>query len=146
MNRRLHVAVVVAALACFGTTAGMAQESSEASFVPLQGAWTVRAAEQRGQPFDAIVGGLLRIEGSSFALRTATGNELNGVLRLDAAASPMQIDFVLSDGAVWEGIYAASGDVLRLNYVEADDGIERPNVFATTADTPGTVIVLGRDR
>ncbi len=144
MNTRLHFAV--AALACFCTMAAIAQQPDETSFEPLQGSWTVRAAEQGGQPFDAIVGGQLRIDGSSFALRTATGNELNGILRLDDAASPMQIDFVLSEGDVWEGIYVASGDVLRLNYVEADDGLARPNVFATTADTPGTVIVLARER
>lgn len=32
----------------------------------------------------------------------------------------------------------------RLNYIEADSDTTRPTLFATTADTPGTVIVLQR--
>lgn len=120
-----------------------AQGPATGDFEPLQGVWMVTAAEQGGRPFD-ITGGVLRIDGEAFALRTAIGNEFSGTLWLNAAASPKQLDFVHSDGAVWEGIYAVSGDVFRLNYVERGDA-ERPTVFATTADTFGTVIVMRKD-
>lgn len=127
-------------LICATAFVAAAQEVGP-EFAPLQGEWTVTAAEQGGQPFDAIKGGVLRITGDAFALRTAIGNEFGGSLRLDATASPQEIDFLLSDGAVWEGIYTTSGDIFRLNYVEQGDAA-RPTVFATTADTFGTVIVL----
>jgi uncharacterized protein (TIGR03067 family) len=122
----------------------LAAEGQElAGFAPLQGEWTVTAAEQGGQPFDAIKGGVLTITADGFALRTAVGNLFEGKLVLDPAARPATIDFQLSDGAVWEGIYTTSGDIFRLNYVERGDAA-RPTVFATTADTLGTVIVLRR--
>ena len=110
----------------------------------LQGEWTVEAAEQRGRPFDVIVGGVLTITDDRFALRTAAGNEFGGRLRIDATQSPRQIDFVHDDGLLWEAIYVAQPDFFRLNYVEADADTARPTLFATTADTPGTVIVMQR--
>ena len=110
----------------------------------LQGEWTVAAAEQRGRPFDAIVGGVLTITDDRFALRTAAGNEFGGQIRIDATVSPRHLDFVHDDGLLWEAIYVAQSDFFRLNYVEADADTPRPTVFATTADTFGTVIVLQR--
>ncbi len=110
----------------------------------LQGEWTVAAAEQRGQPFDAIVGGVLTITEDRFTLLTAAGNEFQGQIRIDATQSPGHLDFVHDDGVLWEAIYVAQPDFFRLNYVEADAGTQRPTMFATTADTPGTVIVMQR--
>ena len=133
--------VVLAGIHCLQATA---QEGDAAQdFAALQGSWTVRAAEQGGQPFDAIVGGMLTIDSETFALTTAVGNEFSGALELDDSASPARIDFHLTDGTHWTGIYTVSNGMLRLNYVDAGEGAERPEVFATTADTPGTVIVLG---
>ena len=74
----------------------------------------------------------------------ATGNEFQGQIRIDAAQSPGHLDFVHDDGLLWEAIYVAQPDFFRLNYVEADAGTARPTLFATTADTPGTVIVMQR--
>ena len=110
----------------------------------LQGEWTVAAAEQRGQPFDVIVGGVLTITDDRFALLTATGNEFEGQIRIDATQSPGHLDFVHDDGLLWEAIYVAQPDFFRLNYVEADEGTARPTLFVTTADTAGTVIVMQR--
>ena len=106
--------------------------------------WTVSAAEQGGKPFDVIKGGMLKISGDAFELQTAAGNRLDGKLIVDAAASPKQIDFLLSTGAIWQGIYAVTAGLLRLNYVEKGDGVTRPSLFATDTDTLGTVIVLRR--
>ena len=110
----------------------------------LQGEWTVAAAEQRGRPFDVIVGGVLTITGDRFALLTAAGNEFQGQIRIDATQSPGHLDFTHDDGLLWEAIYVVQPDFFRLNYVEADAGTSRPTLFATTADTPGTVIVMQR--
>ena len=133
--------LVPALIACLPAAAQ--DGDAKGDFAPLQGSWTVRAAEQRGQPFDAIVGGVLAIDNDSFALTTAVGNEFSGTLELDNSASPWHIDFRLTDGAHWMGIYTLGNAVLRLNYVDAAEGAARPEVFATTANTPGTVIVLG---
>ena len=140
LYRYSQIFVVLALIVCLPATAqdGDAVED----FTPLQGSWTVRAAEQGGQPFDAIVGGVLTVDNDTFALTTAVGNELSGALELDNNASPWRIDFRLTDGTHWTGIYALGNGMLRLNYVDAGEGAARPQVFATTADTPGTVIVL----
>ena len=124
--------------------AGLPEAQGEDHLQTLQGEWTVAAAEQRGRPFDVIVGGVLTITGDRFALLTATGNEFEGQIRIDATQSPGHLDFVHDDGLLWEAIYAAQPDFFRLNYVEADEGTPRPTLFATTADTPGTVIVMQR--
>jgi len=133
--------VVLAFIACLPARAQDGDAAQD--FAPLQGSWTVRAAEQSGQPFDAIVRGVLTIENGTFALSTAVGNEFTGTLELDNGASPWHIDFHLTDGTHWTGIYTVGNGMLRLNYVDAGEGAARPEVFATTADTPGTVIVLG---
>ena len=123
---------------------GLPEAQGEDHLQTLQGEWTVAAAEQRGRPFDVIVGGVLTVTGDRFALLTATGNEFRGQIRIDATQSPGHLDFVHDDGLLWEAIYVAQPDFFRLNYVEADAGTTRPTLFATTADTPGTVIVMQR--
>ena len=123
---------------------GLPEAQGEDPLQTLQGEWTVAAAEQRGRPFDVIVGGMLTITGERFALITAAGNEFQGQIRIDATRSPGHLDFVHDDGLLWEAIYAAQPDFVRLNYVEADADTPRPTLFATTADTPGTVIVMQR--
>ena len=66
----------------------------------------VVAAEQRGKPFDAIRGGSLVIEGRTFFLKTAAGNEFKGEIRIDPTKSPKQLDFVhATGGVVWQAIY-----------------------------------------
>lgn len=141
MLKPIRNALIIAALVAAGHAG--AEEQAANDYDILEGSWTVAAAEQSGQAFDVIVGGILTIQDASFSLVTATGNEIAGTLHLDAGATPARIDFLLASGEVWDGIYASTGDVLRLNYVERGDA-ERPAVFATTADTPGTVIVLRR--
>ena len=123
---------------------GSAAAQGEDDFRTLQGEWTVAAAEQRGRPFDAIVGGVLTITDDRFALLTAAGNAFEGRIRVDATKTPRQLDFVHDDGLLWEAIYVAQPDFFRLNYVEADADTARPTLFVTTADTPGTVIVMQR--
>ena len=122
-----------------------AQGSIADEFAKLQGSWTVTAAEQNGKPLDVIKGGVLTIADRNFALKTAAGNEFKGELRLNPTTSPKQLDFVHAGGTtVWEGIYAADGDVFRLNYVEAGGRDKRPTLFATSADSAGLVIVMRR--
>ena len=123
---------------------GLATAQGDDDLRTLQGEWTVAAAEQRGRPFDVIVGGLLTITGDRFALHTAAGNAFEGRIRVDATQSPRQLDFIHDDGLLWEAIYVVQPDFFRLNYVEADADTARPTMFATTADTPGTVIVMQR--
>jgi uncharacterized protein (TIGR03067 family) len=133
-------ALCVALLASPGSPA--ADAPVPVAFQPLQGSWVVSAAEQSGKPFDAIKGGRLTIQGETFDLETAAGTRLVGKLKLDAAVTPHHLDFLLSNGPVWLAIYSVSATTFRLNYVEDDNNTKRPTVFATTADTPGTVIVM----
>ena len=142
MRKALTGLILATLLPCLASP--MAQEVDQDDLQTLQGEWTVAAAEQRGRPFDVIVGGVLTIAGDRFALHTATGNELAGRISLDAAQSPRHLDFVHDDGLLWEAIYVAAPDFFRLNYVEASPETPRPTMFVTGSDTPGTVIVLER--
>ncbi len=122
-----------------------AQDRTAEELAKLQGSWTVAAAEQNGKPLDVIKNGVLTVIDSRFALKTAAGNAFTGEIRLNPATSPKQVDFVHSGGStVWEGIYTADGAVFRLNYVEAGGRDKRPTLFATSADSPGLVIVMRR--
>ena len=125
------------------STSVIAQDKAAEELQKLQGVWTVTAAEQRGRPLDVIKGGALTIAGHAFALKTAAGNQFTGDVRVNPAPAPRQLDFVhANNGPVWEAIYTVSDDVLRLNYVEGGGSDKRPTLFATSADTAGTVIVL----
>lgn len=141
MRRLAQILLVGVALSAVYAQADEARTTAELG--RLRGTWTVTAAEQGGKPFDTIKGGVLTIDKSSFQLRTASGNELAGEIRVDLKSSPKRLDFVLSTGAVWEAVYSTSGDFFRLNYVERGDA-PRPKVLATAADTAGTLIVLRR--
>ncbi len=83
-------------------------------------------------------------EADRFALLTAADDEFQGRIRIDATRSPGHLDFVHDDGLLWQAIFVAQPDFFRLNYVEADTDTTRPTMFVTTADTPGTVIVMQR--
>ena len=141
MTRR--VASLAAVLVWAASVAAQDQTTDELK--QLQGVWTVTAAEQRGRPFDAIKGGVLTIAEGSFVLKTAAGNEFKGGVRVYPSTTLRQLDFLhANQGPVWEAIYAVTDDVLRLNYVEGGGSDKRPTLFATSADTAGTVIVLRR--
>ena len=140
MRKTLPVLIIALLL----LNVGLLKAQGEVHLQTLQGEWTVAAAEQRGRPFDVILGGVLTVTGDRFALLTAAGNELQGQLRIDATPSPGHLDFVHDDGLLWKAIYVAQPDFFRLNYVEVEAGTPRPTMFVTTADTPGTVIVMQR--
>lgn len=143
MLRSRLVTALVAVWCTAGVVAG--QEPAGDELRKLEGGWVVVAAEQRGKPFDVIRGGGLVIEGTTFALKTAAGNEFKGHVRVDAGKSPKQLDFVHDkDGVVWEAIYTVTDETLRLIYVDTGDGDRRPSIFATSADSPGTIIVMNR--
>ena len=140
----MHTTLPVLIISLLLLNGGLLDAQGEGPLQTLQGEWTVAAAEQRGRPFDVIVGGMLTITADRFALLTAAGNEFQGRIRIDAAQSPAHLDFIHDDGLLWEAIFAAQPDFFRLNYVEADADSTRPTLFVTTADTAGTVIVLQR--
>jgi uncharacterized protein (TIGR03067 family) len=121
-----------------------AQTAMRADLVPLQGSWTVIAAEQAGKPFDAMKGGRLTIGEDSFELQAA-GYEARGKFGIRSNAAPKQIDFHLTTGTIWGGIYAVTAKTLRLHYVEVVGGVQRPRLFATSADQPGVVLTLQRN-
>lgn len=129
---------------CLFVMAVSAQDRAADEWRKLQGAWTVTAGEQNGRPNDAIKSGTLTIADRAFTLRTAAGNEFTGELRINVAATPLQLDFIHANGAVWEGIYSVTGDAFRLNYVEAGARSARPKIFATSADTAGSIVVMRR--
>ena len=116
-----------------------AQDAGQDDLRTLQGEWTVAAAEQGGQPFDVIVGGALTITGDRFALLTATGHELGGQIRLDAAQTPRHLDFVHDDGLVRRRAGLLPAELRR-----GGPETSRPTMFVTASDTPGTVIVMER--
>jgi len=142
--KRILLLALLASLSIFSNDAISEEPSASTDFATLQGHWVVTAAEQSGRPFDIIKGGLMTVAGDDFVIKTVAGNRFDGKVRLDSNVTPKQIDFLLSTGALWEGIYTVTPSVLRINRVESEDGIDRPTVFATTADTPGLIMVMRR--
>ena len=138
--RRVFVSAL--ALVIGMTVSVAAQQGSAAS--PLQGRWVVTAAEHNGKPLDAIKGGVMTIAGEAFEVRTATGNMLKGTLRLDPSTRPAQMDLLHADGAKWEAIYDVSGEIFRINYVEAGGKDPRPSAFATSKKTEESLVVMRR--
>jgi uncharacterized protein (TIGR03067 family) len=142
--KRIFPLALLTSLSMFASNATCEETASAADLSTMQGNWIVTAAEQSGRPFDIIKGGLMTVAGDDFVIKTVAGNRFDGKVRLNADVAPKQIDFVLSTGALWEGIYSVSPSILRINRVESEDGISRPTVFATTADTPGLIMVMRR--
>ncbi len=113
------------------------------SLVPLQGTWIVSNGEQAGKPIEALQGAKLTFGEDSFELQTAAG-EFRGKIRIRTDVSPKQVDFLLTSGRVWRGIFVVTAKLLRVNYVDVAAATERPKLFATSADAPGTLLVMRR--
>lgn len=146
-RRKVCVAYGVVILLCLSGLVRAAQDPIAEELQKLQGGWQVIAAEQRGKPFNAIRGGGLVIEGRTFFLRTAAGNEFRGDIRIDPTTAPKHLDFVhAGSGAIWNAIYSVDDETFRLNYVEGGGKDPRPTLFATSSDSAGTVIVMNRMR
>lgn len=145
MASLLGCILVQGAIAAEAPGPAPAAQSAAADLAQLTGTWVVTAAEISGKPFDLIVGGHIIFMSDRFDLHTASGNHLQGTLRVDTLARPMQMDLLLATGGRWLAIYSVEGNSLRLNYVEDGNGAQRPTGFVTTSDTPGTVIVLRRE-
>jgi uncharacterized protein (TIGR03067 family) len=136
-----HMPVWVLALVIVSAASSAAAQPIGAP-AALQGRWVVIAAEHQGKPFDVLKGGVMTIAGEVFEVRTAAGTILTGTLQVDAARRPMEMDLLHADGARWQAIYDVSGDVFRLNYVEAGGKDPRPITFTTSDQTEETVVVM----
>lgn len=123
----------------------LAQNQASAEFTKLQGAWTVTASERNGKADNSIKGGVLTITDHRFALHTAAGNDFKGELKIDAAASPHQLDFLHENGTTWQAIYTVDDDIFKLNYVDAASKEKRPTIFATSAGSGSAIVVMKRN-
>ena len=118
----------------------------------LQGTWKVVSAEKDGAGFDRIVGGTMKIKDINFVITTKGGTEMEGDLRIDAAAKPKTLDLVHQKGLLpdktWKAIYSLDGDELKLCYVEldSDKDPERPKEFKTADGDGHLLIVLKREK
>jgi uncharacterized protein (TIGR03067 family) len=137
-----HAGCVVAlALIC----APIAAQDASAALASLQGRWVVTGGEHNGKPMDSLKGGVLTISGADFEIRTASGNLLRGMLRVDTAHQPFQMDMLHADGVRWEAIYEVTGESLRLNYVDAAGDDPRPKAFTTSPATEESIVTLRRE-
>lgn len=121
-----------------------AQDRAADEFRKLQGTWVVLGGEHNGKPLEGIQGGALTFKDQAFALRTASGRDYTGEVKIDASTSPRQIDLLHSDGTLWEAIYTVDGDAFKLNYVEAGGKDKRPTLFSTSSETEASIVVLRR--
>ena len=135
--------VILVALLVSGFTPGI--RAQEPALKPLQGRWVVTGGEHDGKPMDRIKGGVMTIGGDAFEIRTASGNLLKGMLRLDASAAPFKMDLLHADGEVWEAVYETTADTLRLNYVEKGGKDPRPTSFTTSEKTEESIVTLRRE-
>jgi len=131
----------VAALALSQPALG--QSATPEDLVPLQGTWIVSAAEQGGQSVDAMQGAKLTIGDDSFELQVGR-REFRGKIKVRLEGSPKRINFLLPR-TVWLGIFTVTAKTLRVHYVDVAESAERPQLFATTAGMPGTVLTLQRN-
>jgi uncharacterized protein (TIGR03067 family) len=126
------------------------EQAVKKEFQQLHGTWVVTDAEQNGQPLDRIKGGTLAIQDQNFVIKTKSGAELKGDLRIDPARKPKTMDFSHNEGALrdktWEAIYALDGDDLKICYAKADSNQDRPKEFKTQADSGLLLVVLKRQK
>jgi len=138
----IRLALPLLLLLSFGQGSVSAQDSAS---TPLQGRWVVTGGEHGGKPMDAIKNGVMSIVGNAFEIRTASGNVLNGTLRIDASTRPFKMDLVHADGDVWEAVYETTADTMRLNYVEKGGKDPRPVSFTTSEKTEESIVTLRRE-
>ncbi len=137
--------LVCAAVLLAASMAGVHAQEASSALAPMQGRWVVTGGEHNGRPMDSLKGGVMTVTGSAFEVRTASGNILKGTLQAKAGTSPTQLDMTHADGEKWEAIFEVSGDVLRLNYVEAGGKDPRPQAFTTSEKTEESIVTLRRD-
>jgi uncharacterized protein (TIGR03067 family) len=139
--RRLVSTFVVAAV----IGAAVLHAQGPGALVSLQGRWLVTGGEHNGKPMEAIKGGVLTITGTSFEIRTASGNLMKGTLSVDTTMRPLQMDLVHTNGTRWEAIYEAQPDALWLNYVQSGGKDPRPVAFKTSEKTEESIVTLRRE-
>lgn len=100
--------------------------------------------ERGGEPRNALNGSVMTVTRERFRILASAGSVRSGTLRLDATTRPAQMDFLHDDGGRWEAVIEATGDVFRINYVDASSGDPRPTGFTTSAGSAASVVVLER--
>jgi uncharacterized protein (TIGR03067 family) len=122
----------------------LAQSMVPPQLLELQGTWIVTEAQRAGVLLGEVGGAKLTFGEDSFELRAGL-SEIRGKIYVRASLSPKQIDFRLPDGTVWLGIYAVTAKSLRVNFVVATSTSQRPELFATSAEVPATLLVTRRE-
>ena len=111
----------------------------------LQGSWVASKAERDGKAADDVVGHRLSFTGSRFEIRSKDGATLfAGTFRIGGAA----IDFVHQrgdlKGKTWKGIYALSGDSLKVCDNAPDLKKRRPTSFEAKSGSGYVLITFDR--
>lgn len=115
----------------------------------LEGAWTAVAAERDGRPAPDVVGHRLTLAGGAFAIQRDGKTLYAGTYRTNSSATPMQIDFLQSQGELkgrtWKGIYRLEGDTLNTCDNAPAMDKPRPASFAAQPGSGYISIVFKRD-
>ena len=108
--------------------------AAEGDDTKLLGVWTATQAERDGKPAADVVGHRITFTSDRFQIHSKDGTRLyTGIVRVDPSAKPASVDFEHTEGALkgktWKGIYALSGNRLRIcdNAPNLDKG--RPEAF-----------------
>ena len=115
----------------------------------VQGSWTATKAERDGKAADDVVGNRLVFTGNRFQIQSKNGKQLYaGTFRINPTAKPATIDFEHTEGNVkgktWKGIYALSGDTLRICDNAPDLEKDRPAAFETKNKSGYVLITFKR--
>jgi uncharacterized protein (TIGR03067 family) len=124
-------------------------QSAEQTQKNLQGSWTATKAERDGKAADDVVGNRLVFTGNRFQIQSKNGKQLYaGTFRTTPSAKPATIDFEHTEGNVkgktWKGIYALSGDTLRICDNAPDLEKDRPAAFETKSKSGYVLITFKR--
>ena len=128
------------------TLPALAPAALAAELDDLKGEWTVERAEKNGQQVPDSFAKRMKVvfDGGKLTLDDGNGKE-TVTIKLDERAEPHKtIDFVHEDGKTAPGIYALSGDSLRMCWRKG--GGDRPARFAISADSGLVLMVLKRKK
>jgi uncharacterized protein (TIGR03067 family) len=129
---------------CMGLSLTSAQPAG-ASQKGLQGSWSATKAERDGKAADDVVGHRLAFTGQRFEIRSKDDKVLfAGTFRVSGKA----IDFVHQQGDLkgktWKGIYALSGDSLRVCDNAPDIKKRRPAALEAKSGSGYVLITFER--
>ena len=111
----------------------------------LQGEWSVVSSTVGGMPDENAIGNTMNFKGNEVLALDKKGAEdsVSAKYELDTTTNPKQINFTNSELGTMKGVYALSGDELRVCLPDTPEN-DRPTDLTSTRDDRYRILVLKR--